>query len=203
MDKLIQTCLNWGQYLSLFWFEQGICRLFMCYFVSSVCLWMSAGVSGAEGLLGPHADAGSSGAGQCHWPPGAPFPPAGQLSAVPGAPGGAVPQAHVPLLKPCVPSLQPPRREKHLVFPGAVRTEMAVMRNELYKAVLFYLRTSHWCLIRAEVSLTEMPLGFMFCSKRVIVTHIESVAAETWNKPHSAISSMLVFEYWIFYNAFI
>lgn len=49
-------------------------------------------------LPGPYADSGPSRAGQRHWPAGAPLPAAERFTSVPGPAGGAVPQAHVPLL---------------------------------------------------------------------------------------------------------
>lgn len=134
---------------------------------------LSAGVPGAEGLSGPHADARPAGASERHRPPGAPLPPAGQLSAVPGAPSGAVPQAHVPLLK-SPPSTRRLRSEKEpekqwLFRPARVestqsRTERAVLGDmnshshflppEDVRSVL----KRQW--IRAEVHLTENATGF-------------------------------------------
>lgn len=49
-------------------------------------------------LPGPYAYSGPPRAGQRHWSAGAPLPAAERLTSVPGPTGGAVPQAHVPLL---------------------------------------------------------------------------------------------------------
>lgn len=59
----------------------------------------SAGVPCPKGFPGPDVDSRSDGTSECHRSSGASFPPAGQLSSVSGASSGAVPQAHVSLLK--------------------------------------------------------------------------------------------------------
>lgn len=59
------------------------------------------GVSGAEGLPGLHAVSGHAAAPQRPPAAGAPLHAAGQLAALPGAPGGAAPQAHVSVLSQC------------------------------------------------------------------------------------------------------
>lgn len=66
----------------------------------SCVAFSSSDLTGSEGLSGPHADAGPAGTGHGHGPAGAPLPAEEQLAAVPGSPSGAVPQAHVPMLRP-------------------------------------------------------------------------------------------------------
>lgn len=56
------------------------------------------GLPSPKRLPGPYADSGPPRAVQRHWPAGAPLPAAERLTSVPGPTGGAVPQAHVPLL---------------------------------------------------------------------------------------------------------
>ena len=63
---------------------------------------------GSKRLPGSYADSGPSWAGKRHWPAGAPFPAAVRLTSVPGPTGGAVPQAHVPLLTPVGLPVHPP-----------------------------------------------------------------------------------------------
>lgn len=72
--------------------------LYFCWI--SLDFTLCVGIAGAERLPEPYVDPGPSGEGQRHRPARTPLPPAERLHAVPGAPGGAVPQAHVSLLIP-------------------------------------------------------------------------------------------------------
>lgn len=84
-------------YLIILMYKNLCCKdLLMQTF--DMCSSSGSDLSSAEGLPGPYADPGPSGAGQRHWPAGAPLPAAERLTPVPGPTGGAVPQAHVPLL---------------------------------------------------------------------------------------------------------
>lgn len=73
--------------------EQPLGEAKTCIFIPLV-----PDLAGSEGLPGPHANSGPPRTSQCHWPARAPFPAAERLTTVPGPAGGAVSQAHVPLL---------------------------------------------------------------------------------------------------------
>lgn len=55
---------------------------------------------GSKRFPGPYAYPGPLGAGQRHWPARTPLPAAEWLTSVSGPAGGAVPEAHVPMLTP-------------------------------------------------------------------------------------------------------
>lgn len=224
----VEKCLCFG-------YVKVICRLLTCYLVRSVSLWTSrwsAGVPGAERLPGPHADAGSAGAGQCHRPPGASLPPAGQLSAVPGAPGGAVPQAHVPLLKPCIccsrlhrslgGGIETNRERRSGGFSGLSEWEAprvpwsnqdwdgCFMRDELYKAIFFYLRTSYWCLKVGELEqkCVWLKCRWVLCSVGSVLSWLTSnlrpqrPGTSLIRQFHECLCSFIKY-FGKFYNAFI
>lgn len=153
----------------------------MLYLYTHCLIWhhlscFTAGVPRAEGFPGPDVDSRSAGTSECHRSSGASFPPAGQLSSVSGASSGAVPQAHVSLLKI---SLPPALTASH----GDPRGLLAVLdalksdKNNQWRSTFFPKGSGYWWLRRELYTVEQLFPSVLLvlkqqCLKKKMTGHV-------------------------------